>query len=878
MRITYLVIFLLTAFAAQAQFKVGKQANKLNISYSNPQEYQIADIQVTGIQFLDPNALISITGLKVGDKIKVPGSEISSAIQKLWKQGIIGDISIYANKIEDDRIYLTIELKERPRLTRFSFEGISKSKAGELKDEIELARGRILTDVVLKSTELKVKNFFKENGYLNTKVKIIQQKDTVLKNSVRLRILVDRGKKIKVHAINFQGNDAFPSSKLRSKLKGTGEKPRFSIHTDLISKFISLFDKKGINHFVTNVDTISKNDFKEYLAENVKLNFFKSAKYDESKFKEDKKSLIAFYNAKGYRDAEVIDDTIYYHDNRSVNIDIKVNPGQRYYFRDIIWTGNYVYEEETLDKVLGINKGDVYDMELINKKLNFNPNGPDISSLYMDNGYLFFNVTPIEVNIDEDSIDVEMRIYEGAQATIEKVYVTGNDRTSDHVILRELRTLPGRKFSRAEIIRTQRELSQLGYFNPETIAPTPMPDPINETVDIEWKVEEQPSDQIELSGGFGGGLGFVGTVGLTFNNFSLRKLPYPGKWRGLPVGDGQRLSLRVQANGRRFQSYSIGFNEPWLGGRKPNNLGLNYSYSVQRSINRFTNEVLGSLTVQNISLSLGRRVRWPDDFFTISNSISYQIYDLFNFNQQLGFNTGVANSVTFNNTIARNSIDNPKYPRRGSSVSLSASFTPPYSFWRDIDFQEADNATRYKWIEFHKWMFDSKFYLNIVGDLVLQTRAHFGFIGSYNSDLGAGPFERFQLGGDGLSGQNFLLGTDVIGLRGYPNNSIVPFDTENSIEGGTVFNKYVFELRYPISLNPTATIYMTTFMEAGNNWNDFSEFTPFDNFRSAGFGARIFMPAFGLLGIDWAYGFDKLPGTNEVSGAQFHFSIGQQIR
>jgi outer membrane protein insertion porin family len=496
----------------------------------------------------------------------------------------------------------------------------------------------------------------------------------------------------------------------------------------------------------------------------------------------------------------------------------------------------------------------------------------------MDNGYLFFSVNPVEVRIEQDSIDLEMRIYEGAQAKISKVLISGNDRTSDHVILRELRTLPGDYFSRAELIRTQRELSQLGYFDPEQVNPVPMPNPADETVDIQWNLVERPSDQVELSGGWGGAFGFVGTLGLVFNNFSIRNIPHFDKWRPLPVGDGQRLSIRMQANGRRFQSYTFSFSEPWLGGRKPNNFGMNYSYSVQRTINQRTNEVFGSLKVQGVTLSLGRRVKWPDDYFTLSNSISYLNYDLFNYGQTLGFDTGVSNNINFNTTLARNSIDNPMFPRSGSSISLSLALTPPYSLWNDLDFDTAEPAERYRWVEYHKWMFDAKFFTKLVGNLVLSTRAHMGFIGSYNNKSEVGPFERFFVGGDGLTGQNFLLGNDIIGLRGYENNSIVPPADDNGIQGGTVYNKFVFELRYPLSLNPSATIYVTSFLEAGNNWSETNNFNPYDLYRSAGFGARIFMPAFGLLGVDWGYGFDVPPGGIGISGPQFHFSIGQQLR
>ncbi|MEQ8713112.1 MAG: POTRA domain-containing protein [Cyclobacteriaceae bacterium] len=871
-----LVILVWTDVSAQIRYNYNRrQSNDIEINYSNPKEYVIANIEVLGSKFLDKNALISISGLKIGDKIKIPGDAISGGIKKLWKQGIIGDVKIYANKIEGEEVSITIELSERPRLTRFAFEGLTRTQEKDIREKINLIRGRVITDALVRNAELTITRYFADKGYLDADVKVVQQQDTLLSNSIQLNVMVDKKRKIKVNKINIIGDTIFADAKLKGQLKKTGEKPRISVFEDLAKKTFSLFKPKELKEFIT---TKEKVDPKEYINTHVKLNIFKSNKYIESDFETDKAGLITFYNSKGYRDAAIIDDSVYLYNNKSVNLDLEVEPGQQYYFRDIIWSGNYVYQDITLNNVLGINKGDVYDLELVNKKLNYNPTGTDISSLYMDNGYLFFSVNPVEVRIEDDSIDLEMRIYEGAQAKISKVMISGNDRTSDHVILRELRTLPGDYFSRAELIRTQRELSQLGYFDPEQVNPVPMPNPADETVDIQWNLVERPSDQVELSGGWGGAFGFVGTLGLVFNNFSLRNIANFDKWRPLPVGDGQRLSIRMQANGRRFQSYTFSFSEPWLGGRKPNNFGVNYSYSVQRSVNTITNEVFGSLKVQGITLSLGRRIKWPDDYFTLSNSLSYLNYDLFNFGQTLGFETGVSNNINFNTTLARNSIDNPMFPRSGSSISLSLALTPPYSLWNDLDFDTAPPEERYKWVEYHKWMFDAKFYTKLVGNLVLETRAHMGYIGSYNDKSEVGPFERFFVGGDGLTGQNFLLGNDIIGLRGYENNSIVPPADENGIQGGTVYNKFVFELRYPLSLNPSATIYVTSFLEAGNNWSETNNFNPYDLYRSAGFGARIFMPAFGLLGVDWGYGFDVPPGGIGISGPQFHFSIGQQLR
>ncbi|MFY0626479.1 MAG: BamA/TamA family outer membrane protein [Reichenbachiella sp.] len=888
MKIRILLFFLLVTNLSVAQIRFGNQAqrnsNQMNFSYSNPREYTIADINVEGAEYLDKIALISISGLKVGDKLKIPGDNIKLAIKKLWKQGLIGDIQIVAEKVEGSNIYLKIVLSERPRLSRFNFYGVTKSQESDLRDQIDLIRGRVMTDAIVKNAELSVKKYFFEKGYLNTEVDIEYVQDSLVRNSVMMDLKINKKRKVKIRNINFVGNTAFSESKLKSKMKNSGERPRFKIIGATLALAFNALRPKSERHQVIIDTSEIKPKFSSsalaFLKENVKLNVFKSAKYVKSKYEEDLESLITFYNSKGYRDAEIVEDTMVSVDDNALDIFLRVNPGQRYYFRSVKWVGNYIHNDDVLDHILSIDKGDIYNLELIDKKLNFNPNGPDISSLYMDDGYLFFSVNPVEVMIDGDSVDVEMRIYEGAQATIRKVYVTGNDRTNDHVIMRELRTLPGQKFNRSELIRTQRELSQLGYFDPEQVVPNPIPNPADETVDIEWQLVERPSDQIELSGGWGGSFGFVGTLGLTFNNFSLRNIANFKKWRPLPVGDGQKLSLRLQANGRAYQSYSVSFSEPWLGGKKPQSFGVSYNYSIQRLINPITDVSSGSLQVTGVTMSLGRRVKWPDDYFTLSNSISFLNYNLYNYGQSLGFSTGEANNITFNTTLSRNSVDNPMYPRSGSSVTLTLSLTPPYSLFNDLDYAAAPPEEKYEWVEYHKWMFDAKYYMQVIGDLVIETRAHMGFLGSYQKSTGIGPFERFQLGGDGLTGTNFLLGNDVIGLRGYENNILTPIDYENNIRGGTIYNKFVMELRYPVSLNPSATIYLLGFAEAGNTWLSFDDFNPNNLYKSAGGGVRIFMPAFGLLGIDWGYGFDPIsdfPGA-EPSGGQIHFSIGQTLR
>jgi len=894
-KVLFLVILISIAADGWAQFRRNRNqpaADPQALNYNNPAEYTIGGIEVTGLNVLDKNAMVSLTGLKVGDKIKIPGDGISNAIRNLWKHGLVGDVTIRVDRIEDGNVYLNLVLAERPRLTGFYFTGIKKGQESGLKEDLKLIRGKIVTDAMIRNTQLAVKKYFVKKGFLNTDVKIIQEKDTLNNDGIRLRIAVSPKSKVKINTISFEGNKDMDDAKLKARLKKTHEKPRFTLHRTILT---TAFHFKPKEYFDSSY-AVSWKDVKRFLTDNIKPNIFASSKFIQSDFDEDKKKLLDYYNSKGYRDAEIISDSIYAHDDQSINIAFKIYEGPKYYFRNIIWTGNYIYTDKQLGAVLGINKGDVYNNDQIQKKLQFNPKGMDISGLYMDDGYLFFRINPIEVAVVGDSIDVEMRIFEGEQATINEVTITGNDRTSDHVIRRELSTVPGQKFRRSDIIRTQQKLGQLGYFVPDKIGQNLVPNPNNGTVDIEWQVEEQSNDQVELSGGWGGYYGFVGTLGLTFNNFSLRNVPNLKNWKPLPVGDGQRLSLRAQANGKSFQSYSASFTEPWLGGRKPHSLTVSFNSSFQRSLYGYgyssaATDLSPSLQVHSVSVGLGRLLEWPDNYFTLTNSLSYLRYILNNWSSGLGYSDGVSNSITFNTTLARNSIDNPMYPAQGSTISLSLTLTPPFSLWRDIDYSTASAQERYKWIEYHKWMFDAKYYLPLDSKkkLVVEAKAHFGFIGKYTNKAGYGPFERFYLGGDGLAGgfNSFLLGQDVIGLRGYQNNEITPpnystntNNTNGTIVGGIVYDKLGLELRYPVSTGNAATIYGFVFTEAGNNWNNYEDFNPFKLYKSAGFGARIFMPAFGLIGLNWAYGFDTVPlgGRGAVSGSQFHFTIGQQIR
>jgi outer membrane protein insertion porin family len=892
--------------------------NIVDLNYANPQEYEIAEITVSGTETLNTEALISLSGLRVGDRINIPGDALSTAINKLWKQGIIGDVAIYITKTEGDQVFLNIEMSERPRLSRIKISGVGKTQQSDLNDKIKLIRGRVVTDALIKNTELTVKNYYTEKGFLNAEVRIVPENDTTQTNNVILNVDIKKNKKIKIDQIHIEGNENIADTKIKSKMKSTNEKPRITIFRDIAGRMLRA-RPSDVAEFFSNTRDIGLQDVKSYLATHVKPNIFGSSKYIRADFEEDKQAVIDFYNAKGYRDAQIVSDTVYDAKKANmINIGLKVEEGQRYYFRNITWSGNYVHSDSLLQRVLNIEKGDVYDMELVQKRLNFNPTGTDISALYMDNGYLFFNVQPVEVAIVGDSIDVEMRISEGPQATIKRIIVNGNDRTKDHVILREIRTLPGEKFSREKLIRTQREVLALGYFDQENFGMQPIPNPADGTVDIEYTVEERPSDQIELSAGWGGrsmyGMGgFIGTLGLVFNNFSAQNIFKPRTWDPLPVGDGQTLALRAQASGRQFQTYSFSFMEPWLGGKRPNSFSVNLSHSVQRSYIPLGggmpmmggggfgfgggagidfSEPTSSTRVTSLSTGLGRRVRWPDDFFTMQNSLSFMHYDVYtklsaegqplgwSMFSGLGFNNGRANNFTFNTTFARNSINAPMYPLRGSNISLQANFTPPYSAFSDVNYEALPTEERFRWIEYHKYMFDAEFFTQVIGKLVINTKVNMGFLGSYGAGKEIGPFERFVVGGDGLSGQagGMFIGRDVIGLRGYENNKIGPLDSNGNPLGGIAYNKFALQLRYPLSLNPAATIYIQAFAEAGNNWASYRDYNPFDLYRSSGIGARIFMPAFGLIGIDWAYGFDQIPGLPNASGSQFHFTIGQQIR
>ncbi|GHA67398.1 outer membrane protein assembly factor BamA [Pontibacter akesuensis] len=831
-RCLWVLVFLLFAGTASSQVVNRPTQSSSLIDYSQPKQYRIGGIAISGSKFLEPIALTSLTGLKEGDMITVPGEDISRAIQNLWDQGILGDVDVSA-RTEGDVIFLTFNLTESPRLSNFRFSGINKSQADALREKVPLQKGRLVTDAILSSTRNAVREYYIEKSFLNAKVNITQRPDSVLPNSVVLNINVDKGDKVKVGEIEIVGNEAFTDKKLKRQLKNTKEKKFYKIFT--------------------------------------------SSKYNRTKFEEDKEALITFYNTQGYRDATIVSDSVYKISEDRLGIILTVDEGQQYYYRNITWTGNYLYDDEYLARVLGIEKGDVYDQEELAKRLTYNPAGVDVSALYQNDGYLFSNIEPVEVRVEGDSIDIEMRVFEGTQATINQILISGNDKTSDHVILREIRTLPGQKYSRDDLIRTRNELAALGYFDPETIGLNPIPNPADGTVDIAYSVVERPNDQISLSGGWGGPIGAVGTVGLTLNNFSTRKMLNLSEWKPIPTGDGQRLNLNIQANGKYYQSYSFSFTEPWLGGRKANSLTVSLFKTIYRRGQLQQQSQDGAESLLNVNggaISLGRRLNWPDNYFYMNHSLSYSRYRLENYALFSGFSNGISNSISVVNTLGRSSIDNPTFPRRGSSFTLSVNLTPPYSLL-------SDRGDDFEYIEFNKFMFDASYFINVAGNLVINTRAHFGFLGTYSKDSEIGPFERFKLGGAGLGGGNVFVGTEYIGLRGYDDESVINTNNGTLLNaGGIAYNKFVVEARQLISPNPAATIYGLAFLEAGNNFGNYKDYNPFKLYRSVGVGARIFMSAFGLLGFDYGWRLDTLPGSTgrNADRGMFHFIIGQQIR
>ncbi len=864
-----LILYFMVLLPGRSQVSLG---GDYGIDYSRPKEYTIGGIVISGVKYLDNNVLIMLSGLSVGDKIKIPGDKMADAVKKLWDQGLFEDVQIYVDRIVDNDIFLNIALKERPRLSRFSFNGIKKSDADNIREKIKLVKGDYITDNLIMKTKEIIKKYYTDKGYLNTEVDIIQKEDTTSANEQALVIDIKRNGRIKVFQITIHGNVHVTNEQIKTAFKNTKEKSVFNPLNDFDKVVYESAEAAMTVDYLEIANVLEKQAY-----DNVRIRIFKSSKFIQDDYETDKIGLVEKYNALGYRDARIIKDSISKNDDNTINIDIWVDEGPKYYFRNITWVGNSKYTDEFLNRMLKIRKGDVYNREELETALTYNPNGTDIRSLYMDDGYLFFDVEPVEVNVENDSIDLEIRMHEGKQATVNKVTISGNTKTNDHVALREIYTHPGQLFSRDKLIRSQRQLAQLKYFDAEKLTPNVNPNPEDGTVDIDYKVEETSADQIELSGGWGYGR-IIGTLGLSFNNFSLRNVLKLKSWHPIPSGDGQKLSLRFQTYGAGYISYSFSFTEPWLGGKRPLALSLSYVHS------RYTNGLARTdlnyayFKIDGITVGLGTQLTWPDDYFSLYQNVNFQRYNSHKYTQIFSFGggNGVYNSISYMVALSRNSIDVPIYPRTGSEVTLSLELTPPYSLFKgNQDYNKMSLEERYKWVEFYKWKFKSSWYINIIEKLVLTPRIQFGVLGTYNANLGITPFERFYLGGDGLTGYNNMDGRELIGMRGYANNSLTPL-YPNTV-GGTAYAKYTFELRYPISLNPSATIYGLAFLEAGNDWLKWQNVNPFDVYRSVGVGVRVFLPMFGLLGLDWGYGLDQVPLAPGANGGQFHFSINSSI-
>ena len=866
------VSLILFVTVLNAQISIGNDLSK--ISYDTPTEYTIGGIEVVGIEYLDKNLIIMLSDIEIGEKIKIPGDDITGAIRRLWDQGLFDNISIVASDIKANKIFLKIILSERPRLSKFSFEGIRKTEADDIREKINLTRGDVVNDHLLIRSKNIINDFYADKGFLNSEVVITEKTDKRNLNFVDLTIKIKKNRKVKIKEINIYGIEELSPESVKSAMKETKSRGVFN-PLDSLGPLVIDIATDAVRFKFKDL----RDDFVNYYKDYFKINIFKGSKYIESNYKDDLNNIISKYNKKGYRDAHIVADSVYKVDNENIAIDIFIDEGNKYYFRNINWVGNKVYSSLFLSTILGIQSGDIYNLELLETNLQYNPAGFDVSSLYMNNGYLFFNATPVETYVGNDSIDLEIRIFEGKQARIKNVSVKGNTKTNDHVVIRELRTRPGQLFSREDVIRTTRELANLRYFNAETITPNINPDPVDGTVDIEYEVEETSADQVELSGGWGYGR-IIGTLGLSFNNFSIKNIFKGDAWRPIPSGDGQKLSLRFQTYGKDYLSWSVSFTEPWLGGRKPNAFTVSYYHSIYSNGLPSYDTLRSSFIIDGVTIGIGKRLTWPDDFFTLYQGINMQLYRLQNYATifYIGDGNGTYNNFSYEIILGRNSVNQPIYPRSGSDISLGLELTPPYSlFSPEKDYSEIGDNEKYKWIEYHKWKLKAYWYFELLDKLVLATKFRFGYLGYYNSDLGVTPFERFYLGGDGLSGTNNFDGREIISMRGYANESITPYHYKDQNIGGSVFTRYTLELRYPLSLNPSSTIYALTFVEAGNSWLGSQGFDPFDMKRSAGFGVRVFLPMFGMLGLDWAYGFDPIYGEPSAAGSHFHFSLNQSL-
>ena len=831
-----LILMLLGVGGVRAQ----QRASDVVVDYLHPKDYIVGGIKVEGVKLLGEDQIIALTGLKEGSPIRIPSEQTASIVKLIWAQKHFSDVSLDIDSLSasGDTVYLALHLQERPRVSRWNFQGVKNSEQTDLQERLNLRRNVPLSDYLIRSSVGIIRNYYKEKGFINADVDVLQVRDTMVKNAVRVTFRVNRNDKIKIKTINFIGNDHVPDSKLVGSMAKT---------RDMRIR-----------------------------------NIFKSKKFNEKEYETDKKSLISAFNEAGFRDARIVRDSIYYIEPDRLGIDIVIDEGKRYYFRNIVWTGNSLYSAEQLNSVLMIKKGDVYDVVNLQKRLFGDPKKEfmDVHTLYADQGYIFFNIIPVETNIAGDSVDIELRMVEGKPATFNKIIISGNTVTNEKVVRRQIFTKPGYLYSQSMLERSLREIASMGNFDPEqafdhTRGYSILPNQLNNTVDIVYTLAEKNNSQFEISGGWGG-YSFVGTVGVSFNNFSLKRMFKKGAWRPVPLGDAQTLSLRFQTNAMYYTAASVNFIEPWLFGKKPTSFNLAGYYTRQTGSYYIYQNTDEYYEVYGIAASLGSRLKWPDSYFVMYHELSWQTYNLHNWDYYFLFNNGKSNNISYKITLARNSTDQQVYPREGSDFQLSLQLTPPYSLFRgkDVDYASMSDQDRYRWIEYHKWTFKGALYVKLVGDLVLMTRAQFGYLGYYNRNLGYSPFEGYQVGGDGMSGYN-TYGSEIISLRGYPNYSLTPMN-EDGVYVGHVYDKFTIELRYPVILQPQSTIFVLAFLEGGNCWEDIREFNPFQIKRSAGVGVRIMLPMIGLLGVDWGWGFDPVMGQKR-GGSNFHFVIGQQF-
>lgn len=885
-RIVLFFIFLGYAFGAFAQesdtTKVENESGEVPvISYSlSPKQYKIEDIKVTGVKtYYDDFVLIGFSGLSVGDMITVPGEEITAAVNRFWKHGLFSDVKILASKIQDDKVWLEIRLKQRPRISEVNYNGIKKGEREDLEAKLNLKKGFQITPNLIDRAKIVIQKFFDGKGFKNVDVQIVQKDDVSKEGEVIVDINIDKNEKTKINQIIFTGNSMLKDADLKKAMKKTNEK----------------FAWKRW-----------KTSIKE---------MFSTKKFVTEEYEKDKKNIIDKYNELGYRDAVLLADSVINHDEKTVDVYLSISEGQKYYLKDINFVGNTQYPTDQLMAILGMKPGEVYNQKKLNERLTTDDDA--VSNIYYNNGYLFFGADPVEVEVENDSIALEIRIQEGPQATINRIIINGNDRLYEDIVRRELRTKPGMLFSREDLIRSVRELAQMGHFDPENMNPNPVPDAENGTVDIQYNLVSKANDQVEFSAGWGQ-TGVIGKLSLKFTNFSMKNFLNPSTYKGIiPQGEGQTLTLSGQTNGRYYQAYSVSFMDPWFGGKRPNTLSVSAYFSMQTDVSSnflsrssygmnpyysmygnsmygnsmYGNSMYGgnyelaydpdkSMKVLGMSVGYGKRLNWPDDYFQFMLTLNYQVYIMKDWAYFLVQN-GSSHNLNLDLMLQRNSVDNPLYTRRGSQFSVSVSATPPYSLWDGKDYASMADTDqgKFKLIEYHKWKFKAKIFsplapLTVKRTPVLMSRVEYGFLGHYNKNKRS-PFETFYMGGDGMSGYSTMNSNETIGLRGYENGSLAGNNGYNSY--AYAYSRLAMELRYPFLLEPTSTIYGLAFVEAGNAWQNLKDFNPFNLKRSAGVGVRIFLPMIGMMGIDWAYGFDKVNGQRNAGGSNFHFIIGQEF-